>query len=89
MKLRYKFVVRNVSGKPVAVAVGRDNEQFNGMIKLNASGEVIFQMLQRGDCTQEEILSGFSARFGIPAETAKPRVLEFLDQLRQNGLLDE
>ena len=37
MKLRYKFVVRNVSGKPVAVAVGQDNEKFNGMIKLNCS----------------------------------------------------
>lgn len=38
MKLKYKFVVRNVSGKPVAVAVGQDNERFNGMIKLNPSG---------------------------------------------------
>lgn len=89
MKLRYKFVVQNVSGKPVAVAVGRDNEKFNGMIKLNTSGEAIFKMLSEGDYTQEEILSRFASHFGVTEETAKPSVLAFIDQLRQNGLLIE
>ena len=89
MKLRYKFVVRNVSGKPVAVAVGQDNEKFNGMIKLNPSGEVIFQMLQQGTFSLNEIVSGFAQQFGIPEETARPAVEAFIDQLRKNELLDE
>jgi hypothetical protein len=45
MKLKYRFIVRNVGGKLVAVAVGTDNEKFNGMVKLNANGEMIFKML--------------------------------------------
>lgn len=89
MKLRYKFVVRNVSGKPVAVAVGQDNEKFNGMIKLNPSGEVIFQMLQQGAFSLDEIVSGFAQQFGIPEEMARPAVEAFIDQLRKNELLDE
>ena len=89
MKLRYKFVVQNVSGKPIAVAVGQDNEKFNGMIKLNASGEVIFKMLSEADYTQEQLLTRFSAHFNVTEETAKPSVLTFIDQLRQNGLLVE
>lgn len=89
MKLKYKFVVQNVSGKPVAVAVGQDNEKFNGMIKLNASGEMIFKLLSEGDYTEGEILSQFAAKFAIVEETAKPSVLAFIDQLRQNGLLIE
>lgn len=89
MKLRYKFVVRNVSGKPVAVAVGQDNEKFNGMIKLNPSGEVIFQMLQQGAFSLNEIVSGFAQQFGIPEKTARPAVEAFIDQLRKNELLDE
>lgn len=89
MKLKYKFVVRNVSGQPVAVAVGKDSEKFNGMVKLNPSGEVIFKMLSEADITQEELLSQFAAQFDITEETAKPAVLRFLDQLRKNGLLEE
>jgi hypothetical protein len=89
MKLRYKFVVRNVSGKPVAVAVGQDNERFNGMIKLNAGGEVIFKMLILGNLSSDEIVARFAAEFGISEDTARPSVLAFLDQLRKNDLLDE
>lgn len=89
MKLRYRFVVRNVGGKPVAVAVGQDNARFNGMIKLNASGEVIFKMLSEGDISFDTLVSRFAAQFGIDVETASPAVQGFLDHLRQNGLLDE
>lgn len=89
MKLKYKFVVRNVSGKPVAVAVGQDNEKFNGMIKLNPSGEVIFKMLGEGDITLDEIVARFAQKFAISEEKARSSVMAFVDQLRQNGLLEE
>lgn len=89
MRLRYKFVVRNVSGKPVAVAVGQDNERFNGMIKLNPSGEVIFKMLMLGTLSSDEIVAQFAQQFGISEETARPSVTAFVDQLRKNELLEE
>lgn len=89
MKLKYRFIIRNVGGKPVAVAVGQDNQKFNGMIKLNASGEAIFKLLSTGDISQEELLARFAEQFDIAEETAKPSVLAFLSQLRDNGLLDE
>jgi hypothetical protein len=88
MKLKYNFIVRNVGGKPVAVAVGQDNKKFNGMIKLNASGEVIFRLLAE-DITEEALLARFAEQFDISKETAKPAVMAFLGQLRDNGLLDE
>lgn len=89
MKLKYQFVVKTVSGKPIAVAVGTDNERFNGMIKLNSSGELIFKMLAEGDVTLEQILSSFTAAFGVTEQEARPAVLGFLDHLRQNELLAE
>lgn len=89
MKLRYRFVVRNVGGRPVAVAVGTDNERFNGMVKLNPSGELIFKMLNEGNVTQAQILAAFTAEYGVTEETAKPAVLGFIDYLRQGELLEE
>ena len=88
MKLRYKFIVRNVSGKPVAVAVGQDNKKFNGMIKLNASGEVIFKLLMT-EISEEELVARFAERFDISLDAAMPAVQEFLAQLRHGGLLED
>ena len=39
--------------------------------------------------SQEELLARFAVQFDIAEETAKPSVLAFLSQLRDNGLLDE
>lgn len=89
MKLRYKFVVRSVGGNPVAVAVGTDNERFNGMVKLNNSGEWIFNQLNEGHVTQEQLLQAFCMEFGVTEEAAKPVVLAFVDYLRSNELLEE
>ena len=45
MKLKYEFVVKNVCGSMVAVAVGDGTSAFNGMIKLNSTGAEIMEML--------------------------------------------
>lgn len=89
MKLKYRFIVRNVGGKPVAVAVGTDNEKFNGMVKLNASGETIFRLLNAGSITQDEIVKKLAEEYSIDMDTAEKAVSGFVDYLRANGLLEE
>ena len=43
MKLKYNFVVNEVAGNMVAVAVGDDVTKFNGFIKMNRKGAEIFE----------------------------------------------
>lgn len=87
MKLRYQFVVQKVGGTAVAVVVGRDNQKFNGMIRLNDSGERIFKLLSAGDLTQEQLLTQYAEEYGTTVKTIEADVLEFVEQLRQNDLL--
>ena len=89
MKLKYQFVIQKVSGKAVAVAVGQDSQNFNGMIKLNESGELIFQLLSSGDLTQQQLLEQFAQKYETTVESIQTNVLEFVEQLRQNDLLSE
>lgn len=89
MKLRYQFVIRAVGGSVVAVAVGKDNELFNGMVRLNSTGEVIFRILNEHNATQEEILSAVAEKYNIPEAEVSEKVLAFIDTLRRNGLLEE
>ncbi len=88
MKLKYDFVVRNVAGQSVALAVGEDSANFNGMIKLNSVGEFIFKKLAT-DTTFEDILSSITNEYDITAEAAKKSVEDYIQILRTNGLLEE
>lgn len=87
MRLKYKFIIQNVSGKNVAVAVGRDAEKFHGMIKLNDSGALVFKLLSNGDLTEEQLLLQFAEQCATTVESIQADVLEFIGQLRQNELL--
>lgn len=88
MKLKYNFIVRNVAGQSVALAVGDDNAKFNGMIKLNSVGEFIFKLLEN-DVTEDEILNKITEEYEITAEEAKASVESYLAVLRQNGIIEE
>ena len=46
MKLKYNFVVNEVAGNMVAVAVGDDVTKFNSFIKMNRKGAEIFERLK-------------------------------------------
>ncbi|MBE6708830.1 MAG: PqqD family protein [Ruminococcaceae bacterium] len=88
MKLKYNFVVRNIDGRPVAVAVGKDNAEFNGMIRLNDTGKFIFDLLSV-DTTEADIVAGLTDNYEVDKSEAESAVKEFLQKLRDNGLLVE
>ena len=87
MKLKYNFIVRDVAGQSVALAVGDDNKYFNGMIKLNSVGEFIFKLLEN-DIDMDSILQRITEAYDVSAEEAKKSVEKYLDILRQNDLLE-
>ena len=89
MKLKYKFVIREVAGKPVAITVGADNAKFNGMIKLNDAAKFIFEKLNSEDISVEALISDVMKNYDIDEGTAKDAVESFVGNLRANKLLEE
>ena len=87
MKLKYNFVVRNVAGQAVALAVGGDNKKFNGMIKLNSVGEYIFRLLEN-DITEDEIVSKLTQDYEVSAEDARTALRDFLETLKASDILE-
>ncbi len=89
MRLKYKFVAREIDGTHVAVAVGKDNEKFNGMIKLNSSGFFLFNLLKNGDISFDEIVSKLVEEYDISDERATETVKNFIEPFRKHNLLEE
>ena len=88
MKLKHNFIVRNVAGQSVALAVGNDDSKFNGMIKLNSVGEFIFKLLEN-DITTDEIVNKITENYDVSAEQAKSAIEPYLETLREKNLLIE
>ena len=88
MKLKYNFVIRSVGDSYVAVAVGEDAAKFNGMIKLNTTGEVIFSMLQSG-AQLNDIVEAVANKFGIAASDVEADVTDYIGKLKVAELIVE
>jgi len=89
MKLKYAFVLREVSGQVVAVAVGTDHGKFNGMVKLNRTGAFLMEELNGKERTREELLEAMVEKYDVSRERAWSNLDSFLQILRQGGLLSE
>lgn len=48
MKIKEGFVLRNVMGKYVAVAVGDTSINFRGMVNLNSTAARVWQLISEG-----------------------------------------
>ena len=56
------------------------------VLRLNITGSVIFEGLQRGD-PESTIIDGISRRFCVSHDIAETDVNEFLDSMEREGLI--
>ncbi len=88
MKIREGFVVRQVMGQSMAIAVGETSRTFKGMVKLNDTAATMWQWLTE-DITEEELVARMQQKYDIDAATAEESVKEFVNTLKEQGLLAE
>ena len=86
MKVREGFILREVGGQPVVVAVGAASQFFNGMVKLNASGEFLFKEL-KDDKTEDDLVKALTDKYDVDEETAREDVKAFVETLAKPGII--
>lgn len=88
MKLKNEMILREVAGEIIAIPVGKTALNFNGMICLNEVSAEIWKGLQENK-SKEDILESILQVFDVSREEAAADLEEFLQQLRENNLLEE
>ena len=86
MKIKEGFVLRNICGEYVVVAVGRQTLDFKGLIKLKETGAFLWERLQ-AESTTEELLTAMQAEYEVDAATASADIEAFVTALRNAELL--
>lgn len=88
MKLRGEFVLRQIADDILAIPVGAMALELSGMVILNPVSKVIWQCLER-ETDLQTICKTVTERFEVTPEDAQQDILDFLNQLRGAGLLQE
>ena len=87
MTLKYQFVKRNIADDFFLVPIGEAAAKFNGIIMLNEISSYIFDLLS--DCENaDEITAKLIEKYDVEYEKAKADVDIFLNQLRENEIID-
>ena len=86
MKIKDGFVLQEIAGTHIAVAVGKRVKEFNGLIKLNDACFFLWKILEKG-ATEEQLTDALVKEYGIDKERAEKDVKAFTEKLKAKNLL--
>lgn len=87
MKVKDGFIIRKIAGKYMAVPIGSRTKELNGMIALNETAAFLWKKMEV-DITQDELVSALLEEYEVNKEDAEKSISEFIDKLKDEGLLD-
>ena len=80
MKIKDGFVLREVAGQAVVIAVGEASKEFHGMINLNATGKLVWQGIEQG-LTEAEIVGKLVDQYDVTADKAQVDVHRMIEKM--------
>lgn len=82
MKIKPGFILRQLAGENVVVPVGAAGASFNGMIRLNDTGALLWKELATGADEEQLVQKLLDSCDGVDAGAVRADVREFLDSIR-------
>lgn len=86
MKIKEGFMLREVAGQFMVVAVGELSKKFNGIIRLNGVGKYLWENMQN-ETTADELLKKVTAEYDVDEATAKKDIDNFIETLKEADIL--
>lgn len=87
MKIKEGFVMREVAGQAVVIAVGEASKTFHGMINLNGTGKLIWEDVEQGK-TEEEITHRILEDYEVDYDKALHDVKVTIGKMEEAGVLE-
>ncbi len=87
MKIKPGYKLRKMCGSSIVVAVGKAASEFNGMVTLNESGELLWGRLVDG-AEQNDLVELLIEEYGIDAATAMSDVNDFISKIKGAGFVE-
>ncbi len=86
MKIKEGFILREIAGSFIVVAVGEAVKSFNGVINLNPTGALLWKKLSEGG-DENDLLKALLDEYDVEEEVAKKDIELFIAKLKNANLL--
>ena len=87
MKLKENFVLRQVADSWVVLPFGEEMLNLNSMLNLNASGAMLWKVLEK-ECSVEALTEALFSEYDVSKEQAEADAEEFLQKLISIGCVE-
>ena len=87
MKIKEAYLLREVAGSNIIVAVGDEAVNFDGIRTLNETGAFLWKQMET-ETDKETVVKALMEEYDVDEETAKEDVEEFVNLLINNGLVE-
>ena len=87
MKIKEGYLLRNVANNYIVVAVGEAGIDFNGIITINETGAMLWELLA-GGASKDELVSKLTEEYDVSKEIAEADVDAFLNIMKEADLLE-
>lgn len=87
MKIKKDFALRQVADTWIVLPLAEQTVDFTGMLTLNASGVMLWKLLEQGS-DRSVLVDALLSEYDVSAQQASADVDEFLAKLLQAGCVD-
>ncbi len=87
MRIKEGFIVKEIAGQYVVIALGAASKIFNGIIKLNDTGKTLWDKLSVG-AEKAELVQALLDEYEVDENTATGDVDNFIEQLQGANILE-
>ena len=88
MKIQENYVMREVAGQAIVIAIGEESERFKGMINLNRTGRDVWLYMEKG-LDSDEIAKKISEKYEVDLNVAKHDIESMIDRDYKAGVLEK
>ena len=87
MKLKKDYVLRQVADTYVVLPLGQATVGFDGMLKLNESGALLWKALEQG-ADREVLADAMTGEYDVSRQQALEDIDEFIAKLQKAGCIE-
>lgn len=88
MKIKENYVMREVAGQAIVIAIGEESERFKGMINLNQTGREVWICLEKG-LNLKQITKKIVEKYDVNQNVAEKDVESMVERLYKIGVLEK
>ena len=86
MMIKEGLILRNIAGSTVVVSTGEASLDFYGMIKLNQTGKVVWEGIDKG-LSEKEIVLKLLDEYDVEKDIIESDVHNMINQMYEAGFL--